>query len=268
MNIFEKRKIEEQIERDLRDARLQKSKDRRIERELKKTQSTGNVSSFLKKEADSNEILKSTLATIDPSFQFQQASVEYQKSLTTTSTISPLDQRVQQNQPSPETVLPPRPDDNLIYSLTVEDTELKWLPYGEGGGSACIGLVLYTKTIETSQQVWISAGTVAGELPSGFDPTDGKNIANAGSGNVWAEVNIDGQTGEIVSIDVEKGTSTPENTDTAFYYTLGYYEYDSGTPNITNYGCGGIEVRICRNWFAAESPFYGVTLTRCGCGGY
>jgi hypothetical protein len=107
---------------------------------------------------------------------------------------------------------------------------------------------------------------VAGQLPSGFDPSEGKSIASGGSGNAWAEVNINEETGEIVSVDVDGGSSTPDNTDTSFYYTLGYYEYDGNSATVTNYGCGSIDVTVCRNWFAAEAPFYGVTMTRCGCG--
>jgi hypothetical protein len=137
-------------------------------------------------------------------------------------------------------------------------------------GATCIGLSLYTKSTggsNSQSQVWISAGTVGGELPSDFDESDGKNIANGGSGNVWAEVNIDQEDGSIVSVAVAGGASTPNNTNTSFYYTLGFYEYDGNTPTVTNYGCGSVEVTICRNWFAAESPFYGVRLSRCGCGG-
>ncbi len=135
-----------------------------------------------------------------------------------------------------------------------------------GGDSGCAGLALYTKTVgtppNTTTQVWVGAGTVNGELPSGFDPIDGKNIANGGSGDVWAEVNINGETGEIISAVVNGGGNTPENTDTSFYYTLGHYQYDGNIPSIMNYGCGGIDVTICRNWFALEAPFYGVSLTR------
>jgi hypothetical protein len=116
-------------------------------------------------------------------------------------------------------------------------------------------------------QVWVNAGTIAGQQPSGFSPTDGKLIATGGSGNVWAEVNINQETGAIVSVAVEGGGNTPQNTDTAFYYPLGYYEYGAEGTVVSNFGCGSVDVTICRNWFAAESPFYGVTLTRCGCGG-
>jgi hypothetical protein len=142
---------------------------------------------------------------------------------------------------------------------------------GGGGGDSCVGLALYTKTVgtppNTTTQVWIGAGTIAGDLPSGFDPAEGKIIASGGSGDVWAEININETTGEVVSFVVTGGGSTPNNTNTSFYYTLGYYEYDGDSASVTNYGCGSLNVAICRNWFAAEAPFYGATMTRCGCGG-
>jgi hypothetical protein len=103
---------------------------------------------------------------------------------------------------------------------------------------------------------------VAGGIPEGLDPSYGKYLADSGSGNAWVEVNIDGNTGEIVSVAVAGGGSTPQNTNTSFYLTLGYYEYNGDSPSITNYGCGSVEVTVCRNWFAAESPFYGVTFNR------
>lgn len=137
---------------------------------------------------------------------------------------------------------------------------------GGGGGTiapTCIGLNLYVRTVEESQQVWVGAGTVAGEIPLGFDPADGKNIANGGSGLVWAEVNINETTGEIVSVAVEGGsTTTPEDTSTAFYYTLGAYSYDDSMATVTNFGCGSLEFTACRNWFVAAPPYFTADFTR------
>lgn len=135
---------------------------------------------------------------------------------------------------------------------------------GGGGGGSCVGLQLFSKTVGTppTTEVWISSGTVAGEVPTGFDPSDGKSISSGGSGEVWAEVNINETTGEVVSVAVSGGGETPTNTSTAFYYTLGYYAYDEGVLTISNYGCGGVEITVCRNWYAAEAPWYGVTLSR------
>jgi hypothetical protein len=138
--------------------------------------------------------------------------------------------------------------------------------YYEAGGGECNGLGLYTKTVgtppNTTTQVWVGAGTVAGKLPNGFDAADGKNIASSGSGDVWAEVNINQSTGEITSVAVNAGGNTPNSTNTTSYYTLGHYEYEGTAATVTNYGCGSIDAIICRNWFAISSPFYGLTLTR------
>jgi hypothetical protein len=138
--------------------------------------------------------------------------------------------------------------------------------YYLGGGGGCIGLALYTKTVgtppNTSTEVWIGAGTVAGDLPSGFDPADGKIIASSGSGDVWAEININ-DSGEITSRSVQKGVyiSDPKR------YLLGNFVYNGSSPKVTNYGCGSVDASVCRNWYASEEPFYSMLLTRCGCAG-
>ena len=141
---------------------------------------------------------------------------------------------------------------------------LEWSP------PPCVGLNLYTKTVtvgtppDTTKitSVWIGAGTVAGQVPSGFDPADGKSIASGGSGYVWAQVAINGTTGDIVSVAVTSGGTTPNNTDTSFYYPLGYYSYDGDSASVTNYGCGSVNVAVCRNWFSAEPPRYNVLFDR------
>jgi hypothetical protein len=135
-----------------------------------------------------------------------------------------------------------------------------------GGGDSCVGLALYIKTVgtppNTTQQVWVGAGTVAGQVPSGFDPADGKSIANSGSGDVWAEVNIDVSNGNITSVAVNGGGSTPQNTDSSFYISLGSYSYTNGTPRVSNFGCGSVYATICRIPFRSQAPFYKAALWR------
>lgn len=265
MNIFEKRKAQEQVEKDMREARLESVRSKREERDLRKAQSTGRVSSFLNSRSQSDETLRAALGVIqasDPLSQ-AQATIEYQQ------TIGEVDGGVRQVSAggsdatiSTETVLPPRPDDGEVYFLASENTELKWIDSESSGSAGCVGLALYKKTIGTTIQVWIGAGTVAGNLPSGFDPAEGKSIAIGGSGNVWAEVNVSQTTGEVLSVAVNGGGTTPNDSDTSFYYTLGNYSYTDGVPTITNYGCGSLDVTVCRNWFTSEAPFYGVTINR------
>lgn len=122
----------------------------------------------------------------------------------------------------------------------------------------CIGLGLYKK----NNEVWVGVGTIAGRLPADFDALNGKLIASGGSGSVWAEVKININTGEIVSTTVNGGGNVPEDTDSSFYYELGYYEYSGSSPSITNYACGAVDVVVCRNWFTATAPFYSVSLSR------
>lgn len=114
--------------------------------------------------------------------------------------------------------------------------------------------------------VWIQAGTVAGFTPSewGGSNIDGKIISSSGSGDVWAEININETSGEIINVAVAGGGSTPSSTSTSFYYILGYFIYNQGIPTISNYGCGSLDVTVCRNWFATSAPFYGVTFARGG----
>jgi hypothetical protein len=143
---------------------------------------------------------------------------------------------------------------------------LKWKKVEASGG--CVGLALYIKPFTsgvppvTVKQVWIGAGTIAGQLPSGFNPIEGIFIASSGSGAVWAQININETTGQIISTSVNSGASRPQNTSTNFYYSLGSYAYNGSNPTVINFGCGSLNATICRNWFAANPPFYGVNFTR------
>lgn len=207
---------------------------RRLQREIRQFQQTGRVSSWL-----AGETLKAESAQNAA----QQAAFRQQVADVISSPMAPMNL-------GPN--IPYLPQLNKKPEFKQETT----------AESNCIGLALYVK----EGDVWIGAGTVAGQLPSGFDPEKGKSIASGGSGNVWAKVEINGSTGEVNSASVESGSSTPNNTDTSFYYTLGYYEYSNESAKVTNYACGSVDVTVCRNWFAKTSPFYGVSMTRCGCG--
>ena len=210
---------------------------KKLEREIRQFQQTGRVSSWL-----SGEALKSEAA--------QNAAQQ--------SSFS--------NRP-----IPSPSKQGASIPLADANNKTKFGPKPEvtdagGGGGGCKGLVPYTKTVgeppNTTSQVWISAGTVAGQLPLEFDPAYGKLIASEGSGDIWAEINIDGATGELVSVAVNGGGPTPQNSDTSIYYTLGNYSYTNEVPAATTYGCGSISVTICREWFASKPPFYKVTLSR------
>lgn len=129
----------------------------------------------------------------------------------------------------------------------------------QGGGTPppppC-ALGLYNK----DGNVYINSGTIAGQLPPSFDPVEGKFIAGSGSGSVYAEIEINGNTGEINSVDVKRGTGS--NTDTKFVIAIGAYEYDQNDqPQITNFRCGSISISLCRNWFVAEPPYFTANIS-------
>ena len=264
MNIFEKRKAQEQVEKDMRESRIESVRSKREDREIRKAQSTGRVSSFLNSRSQSNEVLRATLGVIranDPLSQ-AQATVEYQKAVgETVEGVRQVSAGGSGGSASTETVLPPRPGDNEVYFLASQNTELKWEVGGVGGGGdSCVGLALYIKDSE----VWIGAGTVGGQLPTGFTYSDGVRVATSGSGEVYVELTINNTTGELVSVEIDEAASTPRNTSEKFRYSLGYYEYVENLPTVTNYSCGSVDYTICRNWFTSVSPFYQVTFYRAG----
>lgn len=125
---------------------------------------------------------------------------------------------------------------------------------------SCENLALYTK----DGDVWIGPSSVAGQLPSGFNELDGKFIANSGSGNVYCRVTINENTGAIVSRSVESGQTIPDDSETSFYFPLGYYEYSGNPPSakLSNYGCGAVGFSVCRNWFVSQPPFFTSSFTR------
>jgi hypothetical protein len=206
---------------------------RKLEREIRQFQQTGRVSSWLagetiKAEAAQNAAQQSA---------FRQAVVDV----------------IQSTPSSSFDISPARPSFQLI-------TRKPEIP--EEAAETCIGLALYVK----NGNVWIGAGTVAGQLPSGFDPTEGKVIASDGSGYVAALVTVNNATGSINSIQINGGYSDFPYEDPStgeYYYVLGYYEYDGNTPTVTNYGCGSLEAKVCRRYFVSDDfgP-YSVSLTR------
>lgn len=131
------------------------------------------------------------------------------------------------------------------------------------------GFGLYKKQIvdEESQsilgdEVWIGGGVINGQFPDGFDSVAGKLLANSGSGFVWAKIKINEDTGAIELYEINSGASIPSGENYEFYYGLGFYSYNGNFATVTNYGCGSLDVNVCRNWFVTSPPFYGVSISR------
>lgn len=125
------------------------------------------------------------------------------------------------------------------------------------------GFGIYTKNKGNETEVWIYSGTIDGRLPNGFDEIDGKFLSSSGASVVYAEVQIDPNSGEVTYSNIKTGTTMPTNSSkTKAYYELGYFEYDGETPSIVNYGCGSIRAAICKEWYATKPPFYSLRLER------
>ena len=223
-------------------ARQGGSLGRRIEREVRRFEQTGRVSSWL-----AGETLKAETA--------QNAAQQ--------SGFSPAQSQPSSNTNVPLTPIPLSPNNTFYLPPLNLKPEITPPPATQ---VTCIGLALYKKTVGTPPviEVWIGAGVVGGELPTGFTYSEGKRVATSGSGEVYVELTIDQNTGELQSVIIDERSSTPSNTSTKFRYSLGYYEYNGSNPEITNYSCGSVDYTICRNWFTSSPPYYQVTFYRAG----
>lgn len=72
-------------------------------------------------------------------------------------------------------------------------------------------------------------------------------------------ITVDQQTGEVTSRSIEILSEMPADTDDTFYVEIGTIALDAGTWSVSNSRYGPINVQICRNWYAAEEPYFGVT---------
>lgn len=130
MNIFERRKAQEQVERDMREARKESAASRREARDLKKAQSTGRVSSFLSKRSQSDEVLRATLGVIQASdpLSLAQATIQYQQKVgEVTKGMREVSSNNFGGTSKTEGELPPRPSGGSLYVLCVRDQELMWI---------------------------------------------------------------------------------------------------------------------------------------------
>jgi hypothetical protein len=139
------------LEAQIAEAKKSVTKQKRIDRELNKVQSGGRVSSFLKREAEKNEVLSASLgiATASGPLAFGQALIKYEDAI---NRVNVSDELKTEDQPTPEI---PAPE-----SL---------LPAGENAGD-----LLY----------WDGEAWVILPPPSG---TDTKVLASTGGVPFWLE---------------------------------------------------------------------------------
>jgi hypothetical protein len=138
---------------------------------------------------------------------------------------------------------------------------------GTGSGSSTEPFQLVASGAAGDNILKVRESTLAGEVPSGF--TAGimdLTIADAAdaAGVVYAKLTINGTTGAVTARAVEKAASLPANTSTVFHELIGSYTVTgsggSAVIAASNARYGPIPATICRNWFAAEAPFYAVSF--------
>jgi hypothetical protein len=220
MRILEKKDLEEEVRAALS---RERAANRRIERELKGVQSGDKVSSFLQKQSESNDVLRASIAIAtsrDP-MELAQATIQYQKAIETKSPQETRRVGVEQIQPEPQTVLPPRPNDSSIYSLITEATELKWLPYG-GGGDPLPFKLIPTTDENGNAKILVSYGEVNSAGCDGMSEGDNPPYFIEPQNGDFVYVSLTfGEYREIQSRKIEYGQSIPENTNEGIYIKIG-----------------------------------------------
>jgi hypothetical protein len=111
-------------------------------------------------------------------------------------------------------------------------------------------------------KVRVHASTLAGGSSTDLGFAEGDDppyLLTAEEGIVQGGITIDGSTGEVTSRWLEIVGGLSEGDDSTFYVEIGTVAFEEGVFTAANSRYGPITATICRNWFAAEAPYYGVT---------
>ena len=114
-----------------------------------------------------------------------------------------------------------------------------------------------------TNKVRVFASTIAGGSATDLGFAEGDDppylLTVSGTGVVWGGITID-TAGAVTSRWIDSGASLPADEDDTFHVEIGTYSVAAGQLTVSNSRFGPIEAGICRNWFAAEAPFYGATF--------
>jgi len=131
-----------------------------------------------------------------------------------------------------------------------------------GGGGSAPACTAFKLTVSTADKFTVSESTVAGLTPSGFTAGLQEFTVVITDGVVFAKLIID-SAGDPVSATVEQDATLPTDTATDFHRQIGTFHVEGtgedAVLSVSQTRCGPFEAAICRNWFAAEAPFYGIT---------
>lgn len=131
---------------------------------------------------------------------------------------------------------------------------------GNASGGFCPGFRIYKKTVSGTVRVFVEGGQIGGEM---IVEQDLGTLEAMEGKQVIAKVTLNGEDGTYVSV-VEAVATLPEITDEIKYVVIGWVGELTGTSTpvgkVVQLFCGFLSVRVCRNWYAAEAPFYGMSL--------
>ena len=122
----------------------------------------------------------------------------------------------------------------------------------EGG---CDNLSVFTMTENNVSVVKVGSGQIGNTMIE----EQWVGTVNSLKGQyIYALVTLNGTDGtytaEVVNGSAEDGTGS----DTETYLAIGYVD-DNGA--VSQLRCGPVFVNVCRNWFAAAAPFYGISVS-------
>jgi hypothetical protein len=126
VNIFDKQEQKSKLDEEIRQAQKSVAQQKRINRDLKKVQSGGRVSSFLKRQAANNEVLSASvnLATASDPLSLGQALVQYQNTINDSE--KDFFQRERRQDPKKPNEIPPPPESGT-HVLGAIDGVVQWI---------------------------------------------------------------------------------------------------------------------------------------------
>jgi len=109
----------------------------------------------------------------------------------------------------------------------------------------------------------VAASTLAGGSSADLGFSEGDDppyLLTPSKGVLVGGITIDGTTGDVTSRWLNIESTMPEDDGTTFYVEIGTVTdgESPGTWIVSNSRYGPVFAQICRNWYAAEAPFFGV----------
>ena len=115
---------------------------------------------------------------------------------------------------------------------------------------------------EAPNQLTVTESTILGVIPGDF--VDGKKIFTIAStdGKIYGKITI-GADGEPTNAQVLQGAEVPADTAGDYHIEIGTFRVEGIGPDavlsFSQTKCGPLDATVCRNWFAAEAPYFGVS---------